>query len=315
MTNSFPLHPDYRFQLIDHQFIDFPDDFLRFLHNRPIEPVVLRNLQEFGQLYPLLVQQQTENQYYLLADYLYFSAINTLGIKKIVCQILSPSIPPVTIFSLQILNDLSSPQSSPILQAHLLRKAQHVITEKKLLSLLSLMGYQPQRYKLKELLDLLQLEPSSILALHLGSLSLKSAKQLSMHTPEDQRYLTNLISSYRLGGSKQQKLIEMVTELTLRDNKSIAEIVNRWNPEQETVAENMPQRLHSLMQNLHEQCHPDSAAAEKNFKKIVQELQPTGGVTIAHNLSFEDESLEVRLRFSNASKLKEKWEKIKTVLQ
>jgi ParB family chromosome partitioning protein len=310
------MQTDYHFQSIDLQLVDFHDDFIRSLHDGTIDSITFRNLHKFGQVYPLLVQQQTEHLYHLLAGYPYFTAIKMLGIKKIACQVLPHSISPDIIFSLQILHDLSSPQSSPILQAHLFRQAQLALPEDDLMSLLSLMGYKPQRYKLKELTDLLQLEPAAILALHRGSLSQKSAKHLALLSHEDQRNLVKLISAFRLGGSKQQKLVEMVTELVLRDNKPAQEIINKWVPDDEkTVAENMPQRLHSLMQYLHEQSSPGKTVAERNFKKLVQELQPPEEITIEHSLSFEDEQLEVRLRFADAVTLRKKWAEIKTFVR
>jgi ParB family chromosome partitioning protein len=316
MTDFLPKQTDYHFQVIDLQLVDFQDDFLRSLHDNVIDSITLRNLQKFGQLYPLLVQQQTENLYHLVAGYPYFTAIKISGIKKIACQVLSHSILPDTLFSLQILHDLSSPQSSPIHQAHLLRKAQRALPENDLLSLLSLMGYKPQRYKLKELTDLLQLEPTAILALHRGSLSQKIGKHLSRLSHEDQRHLVKLIITYRLGGSKQQKLVEMVTELVLRDNQPAQEIINKWLSDVETTnPENRPQRIDGMMQCLQEQCSPGKTDAERHFKKLVQELQPPEGITIEHSLSFEDEQLEVRLGFADAAALRKKWAEIKKFAQ
>ena len=313
MTKPYAVPPDYSFQLIDLQLVDFPNDFLRLLHDGAVDRVLLNTLQEFGQLHPLLVQEQTENQYHILAGYPYFTALNVLDIQQIVCQILPRTLAPITRFSLQIIHDLSSPQSSPILQAHLLRQAQLIVSEEDLLSLLSLMGYKPQRYKLKELIDLLQLEPTAILALHRGSLSQKLGKHLYLLSQEDQRNLVKLISVYRLGGSKQQKLVEMVTELVLRDNKSAQEIINKWLPDEETTnSENRPQRIYGFLQCLHEQCSPGKTDAERNFKKLVKELQPPEEITIEHSLSFEDEQLEVRIKFTDAATLRKKWAEIKT---
>jgi len=315
MIDSIPFQSDYRFQLIDHQLVDFPDDFLYFLHQGQADTIMLNNLQNFGQLYPLLVQQQAENKYHLLAGYQYFTALKMLRIEKFACQILPSSIPPVALFSLQILYNLSSSQSSPILQAHLLQKAQPNLTEEELLALLSLMGYKPQRYKLKELANLLLLAPSAILALHQGILSQKSAKMLTFLTSDDQRHLTHLINVYKVGGSKQQKLVEMVTELALRDSRSVIEIVDNWLQNQDMTTENTPQQLQGLLQSLHEQCYPKKTAAEQKFKNLVQELQPPGTITVEHSLSFEDEGLEIRLRFANISTLREKWERIKTIIE
>ena len=315
MTAFFPMQTDCLFQSIDLKLVDFPDDFLRSLHDGAIDSIMLRNLQKFGQLHPLLVQQQTEHLYYLLAGYPYFTAIKMLGIKKIVCQVLPHSLSPEIYFSLRILHDLSLSQSSPILQAHLLRKAQLALPEDDLLSLLALMGHKPQRYKLKDLTDLLQLEPTAILALHRGSLSQKMSKHLALLPLEDQRHLVNLINTYRLGGSKQQKLVEKITELVLRDNKPVQEIINKWLPDDgKSNSANRPQQLDGLMQGLYEECSPRKTAAEKKFNKLVQELQLPEQITVEHSLSFEDEQLEIRIRFADAAALRARWTDIKMLV-
>ncbi len=308
--------PDAFFQYIPLQSIDFPDNFLRDLHETPLDQVLLGNLQEFGQLHPLLVQQQTDGQHHLLASYPYFKALQALGTEKILCRILAPCPPLFRRYSLQIAHDLASLQASPILQAHLLRKAQHDVSTEEQLRLLVLMGYKPQRYKLKELESFLQLDRSAIVALHRGILSQKTAKQLTCLSPADQQQIVNLICTYRLGGSKQQKLVEMVMELTRRDNRPILAIINQWTADdQEMTVENLPQRLQMLMQHLQEQCYPARTSAEQHFHKLVQELQPPEMITIRHSLSFEDEQVEVGLRLADTDTLRQKWEAIKKIVE
>jgi len=307
--------PECRFQFIDVQSIDFKENLISILHSGPVDAPIFNILQKFGQITPLLVHEQTESRYHLLGGYPSFMALKALGREQVACQILPPTTPPVTLYSFQVLPNLSSSPSSPILQAHLLREAQQALPEDELLQLLVLMGYKPQRYKLEELISFLQLEPSTLLALHRGILSPKSGKQLGLLSHEDQHSLVKLITTYRLGGSKQQKLIEMVMELVLRNNSSVAEIISKWLPVEESAVDNIPQQVQSLMQYLYEQCYPGKAAAEKAFRNLVQELQPWEGVTLAHSLSFEDEKLEIRLTFADAATLRENWEKIKTIVR
>lgn len=307
--------PEYRFQFVDVQSIDLKDNLISMLHSGPVDAQVLNTLRKFGQITALLVQEHTESQYHLLAGYPCFTALKALGRERVACQILPPTTPPVTLYSLQVVHNLSSSPSSPILQALLLREAQQILAENELLQLLALMGYKPQRYKLEELISFLQLEPSAISALHRGILSQKSGKQLGLLSPGDQHSLVRLITDYRLGGSKQQKLIEMVMELVLRNNSSVADIISRWLPVEESAANNIPQQVQSLMQYLYEQCYPGKTTAEKVFRNLVQELQPWEGATLAHSLSFEDEQLEIRLRFADAATLRENWERIKTIVR
>jgi len=54
---------------------------------------------------------------------------------------------------------------------------------------------------------------------------------------------------------------------------------------------------------------------EKNFHRLVQELQVPDRMAIKPSPSFEDDGVEVCLRFTNIEALKEKWEKMKTLVQ
>jgi ParB family chromosome partitioning protein len=309
------MQPSYPFKTISCQFIDHPDDFIRSLHESP-DSLLVDRLQLFGQTVPLLVWQQVEKQYQLIAGYSFFTAITSLGIEKTVCQVLPRSTPPLLRYSLQILHGLADPQASPILQAYLLQQARQNLTDEETFSLLSLMGHKPQLHKLDELTALLRLSPLAIAALHQGVLSLKTGKLFKFLSHEDQGLLVRLISTYQLGGSKQQKLVEMVTELSLRKNMPVQILIREWLPaDQAFVEKNAPQRLQGLLQTLYEMYWPEKSVMEKNFQQFVQGLQVPDGMTIKPSPSFEDDSVEMRFRFANAGALKKKWEKMKALIQ
>jgi ParB family transcriptional regulator, chromosome partitioning protein len=160
------MQPGYPITTISCRFLELPDAFTRLLHQGTVDSSLVDTLRQFGQTVPLLVWQQNEKQYQILAHYSSFAAINSLKIDEVICQVLPFSTPPVDRYSLQILHGLSAPQASPILQARLLQEARQNLTDRELFSLLAMMGYKPQRYKLDELTDLLLLSPSAIMAVH-----------------------------------------------------------------------------------------------------------------------------------------------------
>jgi len=309
------MPPDYAFQIISCQCIEF-NPFIRLLQEGPADSSLVNNLQRFGQTTPLLVWQHTEKKYQLLAGHNTFKAITSLGIEKAFCHVLPSSISPVQRYSLQILHGLVAPLASPILQAHLLHQARQELTDNELLALLSLMGYKPQRYLFDELTALLQLSSSAVLALHHGILSPKAAKLFKLISHEDQEMLVRLIDTYRPGGSKQHKLIEMVTEVSLRNNKPVQEVIRELLPaNQDGVQDNTPQRLQGILHSLQKMYWPERTKLERDFQKFVQELHLPDGVTVESSSSFEDEGIEMRFHFANNEALKEKWNLIKTIVQ
>jgi len=314
--NDTPLAtpPQDQFLRINCQFIEYADPFLRLLQEGAPDTSLIDNLQRFGQTTPLLVWQHTTKQYQLLAGYPTFQAIVALGVEEACCRVLSPSSSPAHRYSLQILHELAVSPASPVLHAHLLAQAQHQLADDELLALLPLMGYKAQRYLLDELTSLLHLSPAAIRALHRGVLAPKAGKLLKLLSHEDQTILVRLIDTYRPGGSKQHKLVEMVTELCLRDNKPVLELVREWL-DQECGKDNTPQRFQGLLQSLSARHQPEKTKLEQRFQQLVQELHLPEGVTLVPCSSFEDESVEVRLRFADSKTLQEKWEEIKAVIR
>jgi len=305
---------DCRFQSLDVECLELPDDFVRFLHDSAGQDAFADNLQTWGLPQPLPVRQCGATCFQLLAGYPYLAALRLLGIQTVACQILPPDTAAFNLYALQIRHSLSTLMSSPVLQAHLLQQAQQALAEDEALRLLAAMGHKPQRYKLQELLALLQLDPVALLALHQGTLAAKAGKHLAMLTPDDQRSLVEVINTYRPGGSKQQKLIEMTVELALRHNRPVRDMVREWIGEQ-ADQQNRPQQLQHLLQTLQEQVAPRSTEAEKDFHKFVQELQPTERVTIEHCPSFEDDSVTVRLHFSTREQLRAQWQALQALAQ
>ena len=85
--------------------------------------------------------------------------------------------------------------------------------------------------------------------------------------------------------------------------------------EKEFTEENAPQRLQGLLHFLQDLFWPEKSKMEKNFQQFVQELRVPDWVSITPTPSFEDEGVEMHLRFVNSEELKRKWEKIKAFVQ
>lgn len=302
------------FQCLNCRSIEYSDPFLRWIQEVSLDASLIDTLQRFGQTAPLLVWQQQTGQYQLLEGYPILQALLALGIEEVFCRILPSSCPPASRYSLQILHGGTVSPISPVLQAYLLEQAQSQLTDDELLALLPLMGFKPQRHALDELISLLHLSPAAIRALHRGTLAPKAGKLLKLLPHEDQTIIIRLIETYRPGGSKQHKLIELVTELCLRDDKPVYEFVQGWL-DQGHGQDNAPQRFTGLLQSLSTRYWPEKTKLEDRFQQLVQELQLPTGVTLVPSPAFEDESMELRLRFADSKILREKWKQIQAVIR
>lgn len=269
-------------------------------------------LRRFGQTAPLLVWQTGAECYQLLSAAELFMQLGTLGIDTVSCLILPQDTPLPDRFAHQILHGLKGPDASPILQAHCIRQAQQHLTEDIVLELLALMELKPQRATIEELEALLQLVPSVVRAVHRRQIALKTAKLFRKLDYEDQEILVQLLSVYRPGGSKQYKLVEMSTELALRHNCRISELVGPWLPQTvQQAVDNLPQRFQGLLQHLSEHYWPERTKLEQEFHQSVRELQLPKTVTVVPAPSFEDDSVELRIHMGNLTNVREKAELIR----
>ncbi|MCL2459182.1 MAG: hypothetical protein FWF31_10155 [Desulfobulbus sp.] len=303
------------FRTIKHERIECADPFLLSLTDEPADAALIDRLRQFGQTSPLLVWEDQPDRYLLLADCPMYRALSFLKIELVLCRILPPDTPASLRYSLQILHHQAAPRKpSPIVQAHLLHQASQVLDHSELLSLLPLMDHKPQPYLVEELTALLRLAPAAIGAIHRGILASKTGKLIKQLSFADQIALIGLVETYRPGGSKQFKLVEMVTELCLRHNRSVDELLEEWR-QKDHRQDNPPQQLQGLLQNLTALVWPERTKMEKRFQGFVDNMSVPDGMTLAPSTSFEDESVEVRLRFADSDILRRKWEGIRALFQ
>jgi len=62
-----------------------------------------------------------------------------------------------------------------------------------------------------------------------------------------------------------------------------------------------------LLNHLHERCTPHSTDAEKNFQRLVRELNPSAHLRLNHSPCFEDDNLELTIRFADQAALRRHW--------
>lgn len=184
------------------------------------------------------------------------------------------------------------------------------------LPLFEKLGHPPNRHQLERLLTLRDLSVSALSGLHDGILSYNSALKMVRLSAGDQGTLMDIIIRMRLGGSKQQKIIELSTELIMRKNKDLRTILHpffsRQEPEQ---PENIPQQAAALLKWLHSENFPRSSGAEREFSKIVRRLELPPNVRVLHTPAFEDDGVTLCLDFPDPDSMREAWTRIREIME
>ena len=288
---------------------DIPGQLFESAH-QDVQPTLLK---KFGQIHPLLVQEEAQSRYRLLAGYTWYLAMQTAGHTTASCQLLHAKTAPNILFSLQIIHQNHYKELSPVLQAYILRQAQNHLSEHDLLNLLPLMQHKPQRHILLDILNLLQLDQTVLAAMHWGQIPMKAGKSFARFSCGEQKILAELICHYQLGGSKQQKFLEMMTEISLRTQRTAQEILQNWEMQRPLGQDNGPQEAANLLAHLTACCYPARVEAEERFQKLAQTLRLPKGVSIEHCPAFEDDSLELRLHFNDSESLLKNWKSLKEI--
>ncbi len=155
--------------------------------------------------------------------------------------------------------------------------------------------------------------PVTVHALHIGLITPKTGSKLNKLSPADQQTIFKMIDFYKMGGSKQQKLVDYAIELTIRTGQNLDKIVEGWQQTHEEQ-ENRPQQAVALLRRLEELCFPGKATAEKKFNRFRRSIQLPENANLHHTPSFEDDRLTLSIVFENQDTFRKGWDSIKKML-
>lgn len=305
------------FCCIDPADIDLSDTRFSLLHfssSPHTEDNTTGDVQALGLLHPPLVLKQEENTLLLSGkEYVEFAVKN----NKPTITVLALDQTKVTstfIFEMLLQHKQLGKNLSSIEQAVFIKKALSQCSKDEVLAFLPMMGLKKKKHILNELTSLLDLSSTAQYALHSGTLSLRGAKKLLCFSKDDQNLLTRTITELQLGGSKQQMLIDAVSELCKRENNDAEKILELWQQQEIGKQYNGPQKASALLKWLKLRCSPRATAAEDEFQNFCRQLSLPKGVTIHHTTAFENDQITLTIDFATKKQLAALWPQLKECL-
>jgi hypothetical protein len=260
---------------------------------------------------PLLLEE--DNRYLVVAGVEFLprnlQAAGALLTALVIDRTMIPR--PVEIFTLLLHYCRIHTPLSPMEQGECLARMHEFLTEPELIEVLPLLGHGKKKHLVDELMGLRGLDRSVQLCLHEGLLNLRSAAKISRLAGGDQQTIVSLVREFQLGGTKQQQLIERMTELSKRLQCRCEDLVTRWREEEKERQLNGPQRAASLLRWLDHNCFPQYRAAEQEFSRFCKTLQLPATVRVEHEVSFENDRITLCMDFANRDQLAEQWPKIR----
>jgi len=204
---------------------------------------------------------------------------------------------------------------SDIEQAALLGKICVVCSKKETLDFLPKMGLKKKPHLVSELLSFLALPSASQSALHKGLLSKRCAKKLLHFSAKDQNIITQTIVDFQLGGSKQQQLLDALSDLCKREKTSAEKMLMAWENQEKEKQHNGPQKGNALLKWLRLKKTPLSAQAENDFQSFCRQLALPEGASVEHTTSFEDDQVSLTITYRSKNQLVRHWPELKALLE
>lgn len=295
-----PPAPDHRY--LAAAAIDLADQTYFFAPEREYpEAHLVDSIREYGLLHPPLLQQRNGERFIVIAGWKRLAAaITFLKWNTVPCIVAAADCPDLHLHALLLEQSLLGNPLSFAEQSGFFANLCTICDIEDVLPLLAKLGHKPNRHQLEELLDLRNLSESALLALHRGTLSHAGARKLLRLVQADQETLVAMIVRFQLGGSKQQKLIELCTELLHREQRSVEDITAPFLEELAMSRQlNIPQQASALLTWLHGLCCPRSGLAESEFSRRVARLNLPEALQVVHSPSFEEDSVTLSLKFSD----------------
>jgi ParB family chromosome partitioning protein len=267
-----------------------------------------QSIQRVGLLQPPILQKQSSGNYQLITGgsrLRVFERINPLE-KCIPCLIVAESTSPKQILSYVLEDQLLSGSLTPMEKAFFFNHClKHMDIDAAADSFLPILSEKPQPHTIKKLSRLLELESELQLSVHNGQLGERTAYELLTLNPRDRLALYNIFNELKLGGGKQKRFLALSKDLAYREERSIAELLDkpdfrdiRTHPEM-----NQPQKAATLLATLQKKLFPQSDSAEESFRKKIIKMNLPASCTVTHSQSFEKDEVSLTLRFNNLSEI------------
>jgi hypothetical protein len=288
----------------------------------PTEPdsELVDSITALGILHPPLLLEYRKDTFIVLSGRRRLHAVQTVDANNdlsITALIVQYSVQPFQhdpqFFKILLGHQLVGSRLSVIEQAVFLQKAIDFLEREEVIALLPMLGLKAKSHVPEQLISLLGLDVSVQVGLHRGIISQRSGKKLARFSQEDQKKIAEIIDEYQLGGSKQQKLIDQVFQLSKRERISAEKLLGRWCEREKDKQLNGPQRIASLLKWLDQECQPRLSQADAKFRQFRSQLKLPSGVRVEHSPAFEEERVTLSMDFSSREELACVWPKIEAL--
>ena len=312
-----PLH----IQKTNIRHIDFEDDTysLSPFKKNVLDDSLRESINRVGILHPPIVKEKAADSFHIVAGRQRLLAFREIFSHSFCDCFVLPQDMPVYDILILVLEEIKSTRlPTPLEQTIFLQKIGVFLDKEQIISdILPLLGLTQHAYHIHQARQLLELEEPILMGIHTGILDDRVAREMTTLSFRDRLSVYEIIELLRLSTSNQKKFLTLCRDIGGRNNQSIAELLEdkEFKKIIDHQESNPPQKTANIMAWLKNKKNPRYSAAEKQFNHLVSSLQLPKNITVTHTPFFENDLTTVSVTFKNLQQFREKWQKIKKVLE
>jgi hypothetical protein len=273
-----------------------------------INPLI-NSIKTIGLINSPFVARNREGHFDIVAGYRRIRALKILNYKDVPCMDLSDSgLSGLERLVFNILDNIPSRDFNDVEKGMVLRGLIQYMSKKDIeRHYMKLLGIKNPKY-LDILIRIEELDQDTKRSVANGALSI-NALALIMDLDNPSRLaVLKWIMDLRLNFNQQLKYIDYLTDISIKEGKSIAEIMKdgRFLGLLNENKLNSPQKAKKMFELLRSWLFPFLCSCEKRFAKQIRQLGLPDGVNISHSPFFEDNNYRLEVIFDNGAELKRK---------
>jgi ParB family chromosome partitioning protein len=296
--------------------VNSEDNTFRITTHPDIHDLV-ESIQQLGLLHPPIVKRHA-SEYRVISGFRRVAACRQIGWSEIPAYIVSSDTNDDTCALFAIAdNSLQRPLNLVEISRSLYLLSSYFNDENLQLRYASKLGLSEHHTHIKKIKKICRLPKPIQDSILKGTISLAVALELFKFEPEAGVALATLFDQLNIGLNKQRQLIVLLSEIGLRENTSIENLLNEKELRKILDYKELDrvQKSQQIKNYLNQRRYPTIVSTKNEFNKHIKDLKLGNSITLAPPRDFEGTTYTLTLRFSSHAELADLKSKLDRIIR
>ncbi len=260
------------------------------------------SIREVGLIQPVLLREKGEG-YQIISGFRRISVLNELGVFEVSSRLFEKNKKDESqLFSLCLHENVTTRGLNSVEKAIALQKLIDLFKVEPsvvIQTYLPLFHLEPNEKILNTYLSLAQMEDEVKEFVIKEEVSRSNIRKLSALSQEDRKVLIPFLLSLRLGENRLREILILLDEVSRRNRKKIAEIIDRSEIQTILSREELTpsQKTEQVKRFLLELRYPRMTELERDFERRRKDLKLPSNISLSHSPYFEGRQWRIEFRF------------------